>query len=130
MFFKYTWPALVWAGIVMILTGIPGKFIPHPGSFWESLKPDKLVHVFLFGVFIFLLLYGFRRQFRFPRLQSLYLLIAWLIAAAFGGFTEILQHYVFVGRTGSFYDFFADLVGCAVGMGIFMVVRGKYIMKE
>jgi hypothetical protein len=119
MFFKYTWPAIAWAMVVLVLTAIPGKYIPPVSSFWESLKPDMLVHIFLFGVFIILLLRGFRKQDAFRWLHSTYVFSAWLTGAFFGALTELLQKFVFIGRTGSLYDFLADLAGCLVGMGVY-----------
>jgi hypothetical protein len=43
-------PALIWAFIIMLLTGLPGSYFPTIVSFWDWLSPDKIVHVFIFLV--------------------------------------------------------------------------------
>ena len=56
-------PALVWAIMILFLTGMPGTYFPKVATFWEWLSPDKLIHIFIFGVQSFLVLTAFRVQY-------------------------------------------------------------------
>jgi VanZ family protein len=49
------------------------------------------------------------------------------VALAYGLLTEVLQAYVFTGRNGNAYDFFADGIGAFIGWLAFKIVYGKKI---
>ena len=34
----------------------------------------------------------------------------------FGGLMEICQHYIFINRSGNWYDFFANAIGAILGV--------------
>ena len=111
------WLSLVWALFILILTGIPGNQIPKIPDFLEWLSPDKIVHLIMFGLLSYLILYGSRQQYYKSKNRSYYVISAVLIAAVYGIFTELLQVYLFTGRNGNIFDAAADLLG-AVGGGI------------
>lgn len=115
MLIRRLWPSLVWAIAILILTGLPGKYFPTVLSFWDWLNPDKVVHVFIFGVQTVLLLYAFRAQFLLRKLRWLYGVLILSLTTLFALLTEILQKYVFIGRHGNAYDFLADLLGVIIG---------------
>jgi VanZ family protein len=127
--FKNFWPAIAWALIVLVLTGLPGNYFPEVPSFWNLLEPDKIVHVFIFGVFTVLMAFGLTRSYR--TLRSAFAIAAQAIGTgiAYGGITELLQGYVFIGRTASIYDFIANSVGCIAGYLCFKLVLLKYLEK-
>src|SRR5690242_14174949 len=118
MFFKSLWPALLWALFVLILCGIPGQQLPQV-NFWKWLKPDKLVHLFLFGVLCYLLIKGFMKleSGNFPGANPK--LWAVLLSTAYGVLIEILQATVFVDRTGDVRDAIANGIGALLGMWCF-----------
>ncbi len=125
MLIKKLWPALVWALFVLILTGVPGAYFPEVKSFWEWLSPDKLVHIFIFGVQAFLLLIPFSEQYLTGRNRLLYRAALLLIAILFALLTEVLQAYVFIGRNGNLYDFIADVIGVGVGLLAYILLNKK-----
>jgi len=55
MFIKNNWPGILWGVIILIITGIPGNYFPKVTTFWDWLSPDKIVHLFLFSIFVLLL---------------------------------------------------------------------------
>lgn len=114
MLLRRLWPALVWALIIMLLTGLPGTYFPEVTSFWEWLTPDKAIHIFIFGVQAFLLLFAFGEQYSLVRNRLVYSSLL-LITILFALLTEVLQAYVFIGRDGNVYDFIADVIGVGVG---------------
>ena len=115
MLFWKLLPALVWALIILLLTGLPGTYFPTVISFWDWLSPDKLVHVFIFFVQTFLILVAFRTQYLLGNRRLVYTWLLISIITVFALLTEVLQAYVFVGRDGNVYDFIADFVGVLVG---------------
>lgn len=123
---KKLWPATLWAVFILILTGMPGNYIPHIKNFWEWLSIDKLVHFFIFGVLVFLILYGFREQYFNSTKRYLFGIISVLITSLYGMITEILQHFVFTGRSGNRFDFYADATGALIGwLGFYLLYRKK-----
>ncbi len=127
MHFGKLWPAILWALFILILTGTPGELIPTVTTFWDWLKPDKVVHLFTFGVLSFLILFGVLEQYLESQHRYKYVLSAVGISLAYGLLTEVLQTYVFIGRYGSVYDFLADALGAVLGWLAFRMVFEKKI---
>jgi len=126
MVYKRFWPAIIWALIVLILTGMPGSYIPEVSDFWDWLSPDKIVHVLIFATFGFLIFYGFREQYLKSKRRYVYVLAVLLVTLFYGMITEVLQRHVFIGRNGNVYDFLADAAGGFIGLLAFNL----YIMKK
>ncbi len=124
--FKHFWPAVLWALLVLILTGLPGNYFPEVPTFWDLLEPDKIVHIFIFGVFTVLMALGLTRHYGKLRSASAITTQAIGTGIAYGAITELLQGYVFIGRTASIYDFIANSVGCLAGYLLFKLVLLKY----
>ncbi len=115
MLFWKLLPALVWALIILLLTGLPGTYFPTVISFWDWLSPDKVVHIFIFFVQVLLTLVAFRTQYLLGTRRLVYTWLLISIVTAFALLTEVLQAYVFIGRDGNVYDFIADFIGVLVG---------------
>ncbi len=118
-------PAKLWALLVLALTGVPGKYIPRVTRFIDWLSPDKAAHLLLFGVLAFLTAYGFRESFSQAQKRSSITLFVLVSGIVYGGLTELLQSYVFIGRDGNLYDFLADVLGTLLGFGIFLFWHKK-----
>lgn len=112
------WPALLWAIFVLILCGLPGKDFPDL-SFLEWLRPDKIAHLFLFGIQCFLLLMGFSRQNHFPTLIKNAALYSLTLTIVYGALVEILQDYVFIQLSGDIRDAIANAIGAFLGYWIY-----------
>jgi VanZ family protein len=121
------WPAIAWALFILVLMGTPGNYFPTVTSFWDWLSVDKLVHVFVFGVFSFLILLSVSPQYFASNKRYVFVATAIGIALAYGLLTEVLQAHVFAGRNGNAYDFFADGIGAISGWLAFWLVYGKKI---
>ncbi len=80
-----------------------------PGGTVPSGPPhtDKVTHAAMFAVLAYCS--------RYARLSPI-VTVAWLVV--YGIVTEILQATVAVRRSGSFWDWCADLVGVAIGLAI------------
>lgn len=130
MFFQRQWRAIVWALFILVITGLPGSYFPGVTTFWEWLQPDKIVHVFVFAILSFTILYGIRSQYLQDSRRYYFTILAVGIAAVYGLLTEILQYYVFIGRSGNVYDVLADFVGAIVGWLLFNWASQKKIFKN
>jgi VanZ family protein len=128
MVLKGYWPALAWSLIILLLTGLPGNVFPEIKTFWDWLSPDKVVHLIMFGTLSFLILFGYRHQYEGNNKQKL-VWAAVLSAIAYGFFTEVLQYYVFIGRSGNIYDALADAIGAVFGWWLFIPVFKKLKSK-
>ncbi|HOI31584.1 MAG TPA: VanZ family protein, partial [Bacteroidales bacterium] len=86
---------------------------------------DKLVHFFIFGVFTFLLLWGYRAQYLQDSKRFVITRNVLIIGFFYSGLTELLQAYVFVGRHGNIFDLLANVIGCLIGVILFKLIIRK-----
>lgn len=111
MFFYYTRWSFLWALVILILCGIPGRDIPHI-SFLELLSFDKFVHAGIFYVLVLLAIRGLKLQYRFAKLQRRPERYAVPTAILYGGLLEIMQGTLFSERSADVFDFIANGFGC------------------
>lgn len=118
-------PGFIWSVIILILSGVPGNYVPAVFSFLDWISPDKLVHIIMYSVLVFVFLRGLRKQNsnRGISKKTIYLVLS--ISIVFGGITEVLQNIVFIRRDGNVYDFLADIVGCAIGLMVYLLYQRK-----
>jgi len=126
---KKLWPSLVWALFILLLTGLPGNYFPSVVNFFDWLSPDKVVHLILFGGQVFWILFGFREQYFSGRNRITIMVSALSIGIVYGLLTEVLQRYVFIGRSGNVYDFIADALGAIIGILAFYLLYRKKINR-
>jgi VanZ family protein len=121
MFLRYNFYALLWAGLIFVLSLLPGKDMPTV-TFWELLSFDKVAHMTVYAVFVILLIVGFTKQYTFPKLRGSAIRSAILIAICYGGLLELLQELLMADRFADEMDFLANTIGTALGWGIFHLV--------
>ena len=121
---RNSFPGILCGIGILILTGLPGTYLPH-------VKPviglDKVVHILMYAGFAFLCLWGYRQQYvdNGTAYQKRAILLAVIISFAYGGVTELMQEYLVPSRTGDWYDFLADSVGTLLGISVFYVFFRK-----
>jgi glycopeptide antibiotics resistance protein len=128
MFLKYTKWAMLWALVILILCGIPGRDIPHI-SFLEMLSFDKFVHAGIFFVLILLTVRGFLLQTKFDKLRRSPKGIAFVICILYGGSLEIMQGTLFEERSADIFDFIANSFGCLMGLLFYDWIEKKILTK-
>jgi hypothetical protein len=128
MFLKHTKWALLWALLILILCGIPGRDIPHI-SFLELLSFDKFVHASIFFVFMLLTVRGFMLQTTFKQLNQSPKTIAFFICVAYGGLMEIMQGTLFIERNADIFDFIANSFGCTMAVVMYNWMEKKFLVK-
>ena len=103
--------AIFWTFSTLVLHAIPRKQIlemPGGQTFVATAFLDKVAHVVLFGVLGFLWQLGFRYR-------------VWttvILGMGYGIVLELGQEWLIAGRSGSFADLSADLVGLLIGTAI------------
>ena len=119
---------MLWALLILILCGIPGRDIPHI-SFLELLSFDKFVHAGIFFVLIVFMIRGFFLQKRFVRFHESPKIISFLICVTYGGLLEVMQGMVFEERSADIYDFVANSFGCFLGLFLYHWTEKKILIK-
>ena len=125
MIFRRQWPAITWALFILILTGFPADQLPEIPTFLEWLSPDKVAHLILFGILSYLILYNSRQQYLKSHFRFYIVAFAVLLSTLYGLVTELLQYYVFVGRNGNIYDFYANALGALLGGVAYFLQHSK-----
>jgi len=108
--FKQNIKSICWATIILILSLF---HVNTPGSIKEYIIPhsDKLVHIFLYAVFSFLLLIESKKSKRnYIRL---------LFAIFYGIFMELFQHFLTIHRSLELLDIFANFSGVLFGLFLY-----------
>jgi VanZ family protein len=117
--------AMLWALIILILCGIPGRDIPHI-SFLELLSFDKFVHAGIFFVFVLLTLRGLVLQGKNSKHAKL---VAGMICISYGGLLEVMQGTFFSERSADVYDFIANSFGCIIGIVLYKNLERKILSR-
>lgn len=118
MFLRYHLPTLLWAIFIMVICAIPGNRIPKL-SFLEWLKPDKIVHLLVFGLLSILLLRSFLNTGAIYPDEKKIAIIAIIICILYGALVEVLQYFVFINRSGDLRDALANTIGVFIGLWIY-----------
>ncbi len=122
MFVKYTWPAAVWALVILVLSTMPTGGVTVPPLF-GFIPADKPVHAIMYLLLSGLLLRGVTKQYEFQwwRFYSTTKVIA--LAWLYGLLMELLQGFVIMDRNLEFSDLLANLAGCLLGSGCYWLIK-------
>ena len=115
---------ILWALLIAVLCGLPGKDIPHI-SFLELLSFDKVVHTFIFFVLVLLIHLAVKKT---PNKKNA-ILYALCFSIPYGGMLEIMQQEFFTERTADIFDFMANTLGCCLAWA-YLSVKNKLLIKK
>jgi VanZ family protein len=118
---RYSWPALVWLLIVLVLTLIPGPAIPDVGF---TFRIDKVVHFFLFGIQMVLTAYALEKNRLLRGAPTRPILISAIFSIVAGIGIEFLQRFV-PGRSFSIFDMVANTIGVGIGYYLFRYLKKR-----
>ncbi len=114
-FLQNTRWGIVWGLFLVILHIIPGQYFPPLPRFIDLFQPDKIVHLFLFGVFVYLWARGLRKG-GTPLVLIRYSgILAFFFGLVLGASLELVQEAFITNRVGSVWDFTANVIGCGIG---------------
>ena len=115
-------PFIIWVILIFILLTLPSKDFEGVGFNIPYL--DKLVHMGLFGGLVFFFGLAYRRlPFVFSKTKLIFMV---LISGCYGIIMEFIQkYYAKHGRSFSYDDMFADVLGAIIGYFIirFVIIR-------
>lgn len=118
--------SLLWAVLILIMSGLPGNSLPQ-SSLWSIPQFDKIVHMCLYFPLGFFLTAEFRVN-HVNYLKKWSIPITLFIVALYGGLIEIGQDYLFYQRSADWFDFFSDIVGGALGIAFFYLLGNKLLL--
>ena len=126
------YPGLIISIFIMVIMGLPGNYFPKVVSFWDWLGPDKVIHLIVFGMLSYSMLWGYRKKILSHDVRYIKksFLLTLLLSVSYGAITELMQKYVFINRFGSIYDFIADAIGCVLGAIVFFLYFKKKVKKN
>jgi VanZ family protein len=114
-FLKNHTPWIFWGLLIIVLISIPGNNLPEVSESVDHFQPDKLVHVLLFLVFVFLLMKGFDHPYPNDNSRQNLFFFAVIAGIILSGGTEIFQHFCIDGRNATLKDFLFNTLGCVIG---------------
>lgn len=116
-YFSALYIPIAWTLIIIILLCLPGRMFPNESGF-SIPNFDKLVHMGLFGGFVFL--WGLHMTKRTSNHVTLLwaFFIFYVIANFFGYSMELAQKYWIPGRDYDLADVIADMAGAGIAYGI------------
>lgn len=97
-----------WSLLTFVII-IFGSLSPTSPKFDNSsilFQNDKIIHFFMYLIFMSVITYDNRK-----RITKKGLLFIALIVVVFSGILEILQFAIIESRSGSYLDFFANIIG-------------------
>jgi len=116
-------PVIIWTAVILLLTGIPKDSIPKTPEFLDLFQPDKIVHLLMFSIYVYL--FNRNGSKAFPEKdRNVIFWVAILSGVLYGGLTELMQKYIFISRNCSVYDIIANTAGCLAG-GAILKIRNR-----
>ncbi|MEO1436683.1 MAG: VanZ family protein [Bacteroidota bacterium] len=119
---KYFWPAGIWASIIFGLSVMPGTSLPK-FTLMDFLQPDKVGHLVVYAMLVFLILWGFkRRDKKWPvKKQRIRVLVYSIL---YGIAIECIQQFL-TDRHFDVLDIIANIIGCSLGITIVYFINRK-----
>lgn len=118
--FNSVWPATLWSALILALLSLPGSVFPSEGLLGVP-HLDKVVHIILFGFFV----YSWTLYFRNNKKEGRFTILLFvLIGCAYGIIMEYVQRDFIPNRSFDGGDIIADCVGSLL-TGLYMFLNRK-----
>jgi VanZ family protein len=109
---------------LFIQSSIPTIELPDIGITWF----DKILHFFAFGLLALLLAYGLKNA-NNSYFQNHYISLSLIFVIIYGIFDEVYQ-FLIPGRTASFWDWVADVLGILFFLFIYKKTVDRIKLKN
>lgn len=112
--------AIAWAMLILFACGA------SPGTLSELKLEDlfgydKPIHALLFGLQAWLLI---QANLKHHNISKHKVIILWCtVSAVFGGLIELMQKFIFTGRSYDYFDMIANALGCVI---VYFIAKKKY----
>jgi hypothetical protein len=107
------WRTILWVMVIFILSFLPGRVFEKVKLFEKITFQDLIVHFIMYAVFTVFLI----KELSSVKSEHLLNKAGWITpllgSVVLGIFTELVQHFLIPGRTGSLSDFALDMCGSA-----------------
>ena len=110
--------AILWAGIILVLTLTPGKYVPNATLF----SYDKLGHSGIFCIQALLLMFAFYRSGKYSLNKSMW--TGFILAVLYGIVIEFIQDLI-PDRAMELFDALANTVGSFLALLLFKALNPK-----
>lgn len=111
--------AILWAIFILFACGAqPGTLAKL--RLEDLFGYDKPIHAFLFGMQSWLLI---KARLPVSNNSSKTILYACMLSAIYGAGIELLQKWVFVGRSYDYFDMIANTLGCVI---VYIIANQKF----
>ncbi|MBD3321592.1 MAG: hypothetical protein GF350_10910 [Chitinivibrionales bacterium] len=114
-----TLPFLIWAGLILIVSSIPGQQMPEMTSFWQW---DKIAH---FAEYCILGLLLMRRIFLVNPDATARTIALWICAALVFALIDEMHQLVIPNRMCTWQDYSANSLGVLAGFGVHHLFHEK-----
>lgn len=103
--------AIIWALLILFACGAqPGTLAQL--KLEDLFGYDKPIHALLFGVQAWLLI---KANLQYSTQNPKKIIITWcLLSALFGALIELMQKFIFTGRSYDYFDMIANALGCLI----------------
>jgi VanZ family protein len=108
---------VTWTIIIGVLLTLPGSVLPSETAF-KIPQLDKIVHMGLFGGFVFLWSLYLSKRTTALRVLLKWFFIFYIIANVYGISMEYVQKYWIPGRDYDLADIIADMAGAGIAYGL------------
>ena len=115
--FKQFLPAIAYLAFTFYLFTLPGQDLPE--IHWvEKINFDKIVHLGLFTVLVFIFSYPFKKFDYTNAKRSKWFIYITLLSISYGIAIEFIQKYFVINRSCDIIDIAADIIGSFIGYAI------------
>ena len=116
-YFAAIYLPIIWTLTIGILMCLPGKMLPSEEGF-SIPQFDKLVHIGLFGGFVFLWSLWLTKRVDVTAVLLRWFFVFYVIANIYGIGMEYVQKYWIPGRDYDLADIIADMTGAGLAYGL------------
>lgn len=111
--------AIIWALLILFACGAqPGTLAQL--KLEDLFGYDKPIHALLFGVQAWLLI---KANLQYSTQNPKKIIVIWcVVSALFGALIELMQKFIFTGRSYDYFDMIANTLGCLI---VYFVVSKK-----
>ncbi|MFH2140999.1 MAG: VanZ family protein [Bacteroidota bacterium] len=114
---------IAWAVIIFVLSSLSGNQLDKL-PFLGIPHIDKVGHMGIYFILALLLISSISNM---KNSLKIFIagLLAFTIAAIYGGIIELLQQYVFIKRSMDLYDFLANCTGALIAVLLYPVIKKR-----